>query len=138
MTEPKTRPNNASVKTFVDSIADEQRRQDMRAVMGIMRRVTAKRPKMWGDSLVGYGSYHYEYASGRSGDWPLTGLSPRKQSLSVYIMSGFRRHDALMKKLGKHTTGKSCLYIKKLEDLNLEVLEQLVRASVEHMAKRAS
>jgi len=90
---------------------------------------------MWGPSIIGFGSYHYCYDSGREGDWFLTGFSPRKQNLSVYIMSGFAKYDSLMKKLGKHKTGKSCLYINKLEDIDLDVLKELIKRSAEHVAK---
>lgn len=131
--EAKTRPNDRSVKAFVDGVENEQRRKDTRTVMTILRRVTGKAPKMWGDAIIGYDSYHYVYASGRTGDWPITGVSPRKQSLTLYIMPGFERYPQLMKKLGKHKTGKSCLYINKLEDVDLGVLEELVAASVRHM-----
>ena len=98
-----------------------------------MRRVTGDEPAMWGPSIVGFGSYHYKYASGREGDWMKVGFSPRKQQLTLYIMSGFSRFDELMGRLGKHSTGKSCLYIKRLEDVDLGVLEELVRESVAHL-----
>lgn len=130
MAELKTKKNDASVQDFLAGVADDQRRKDSLEVLKLMKRVTRKQPKMWGDSIVGFGSYHYKYASGREGDWPLTGFSPRKQALSVYIMTGFRGEGALMKKLGKYKTGKACLYIKKLEDVDLSVLEELVRRSV--------
>ncbi len=90
---------------------------------------------MWGSSIVGFGNYHYKYESGREGDWFLTGFSPRKQNLTLYIMPGFAQYDELMKKLGKHKTGKSCLYIKSLEDINLPTLKQLIQQSVKHMTK---
>lgn len=93
---------------------------------------------MWGDSIIGFGDYHYTYKSGRDGHWFLTGFSPRKQSLTLYIMSGFAEYDDLMAKLGKHTTGKSCLYIKKLEDVDLDVLEMLIDKSVKHMMEANS
>ena len=98
-----------------------------------MREVTGFEPMMWGDSIVGYGSYRYKYASGRTGEWPLVGFSPRKQNLTLYIMSGFTRYDSLVEKLGKYKTGKSCLYIKKLEDVDRPTLEELVRQPVEYM-----
>jgi len=135
MAELKTRATKASVKAFVDGIENERRRKDMRVVMKIMRKATGKPPRMWGDSIVGYGRYHYEYESGREGDWFLAGVSPRKQSLTLYIMPGFRRYEPLMKKLGKHKTGRACLYVNKLDDVDLEVLEELVRESVEHMKR---
>ena len=92
----------------------------------MMREITGERPKMWGSSIVGFGSYHFKYASGREGDWPVTGFSPRKQALTLYIMTGFEKHGALMKKLGKYKTGKSCLYIKKLEDVDQVTLRKLI------------
>jgi hypothetical protein len=134
--ELKTRPTDDSVERFLDGIADEHRRADCRAVARIMKRVTRVSPQMWGPSIVGYGSYRYRYESGREGDWFLTGFSPRKQSLTVYIMSGFTRYDDLLAQLGKYKTGKSCLYIKRLEDVDLAVLETLVRESVAHLKKK--
>ena len=100
-----------------------------------MQRVTGEPPTMWGDSIVGFGSYHYVYDSGREGDWFLTGFSPRKRNLSLYIMAGFSDYDELMERLGKHKTGKSCLYVNRLSDIDLDVLEALVRQSVAHMRK---
>ena len=99
-----------------------------------MREVTGAEPQMWGDSIVGFGSYHYVYASGREGDWPLTGFSPRKRNLTLYIMAGFDEYDELLSRLGKFKTGKSCLYINKLEDVDQEVLAELVKRSAEHVA----
>lgn len=132
----KTRPTRRSVKAFIDAVPDPDRRKDCRAVMKIMKVVTGESPKMWGTSIVGYGTYHYKYASGREGDWPVTGFSPRKQDLTLYIMAGCARFPALMKKLGKHKTGVSCLYVKRLSDLDLDVLERLIRESVKQ-TKRA-
>jgi len=136
MAELKTRPTAASVKEFLDGIADERRRRECRAVAKLMREVTGEKPRMWGPSIVGYGSYTYRYESGRSGEWFLTGFSPRKTSLTLYIMAGFARHAALMKRLGRHTTGKSCLYLRRLEDVDLEVLRELVRESVAFVRSR--
>jgi len=135
--ELKTKLTDASVEAFLAKIEDEKKRKDAQAVNALMRKVTGHEPKMWGDSIVGYGSYHYKYASGREGDWMLAGFSPRKQALTLYIMSGFEEYDELLAKLGKHTTGKSCLYIKKLEDVNLDVLRELVERSVAHMTKQS-
>jgi hypothetical protein len=132
----KTAPTAASVKAFIDAIPDEDRRRDCRAVMKIMRAATGASPKMWGPSIVGYGRYHYRYDSGREGDWFLAGFSPRKQDLTVYIMSGFPQHAGLMKRLGKHKTGSSCLYLKRLDDVDLGLLEELVRRSVAAVKKR--
>lgn len=135
MAENKTRATIASVTEFINSIEDRQKRADARKVAAIMRRVTGKRAKMWGASIVGYGTYHYKYESGREGDFMITGFSPRKQALTVYILAGFRRFDTLMGKLGKYKTGKSCLYIKRLSDVDEKVLEQLIDRSVKYMRK---
>ena len=138
MAKLKTKLNDASVEDFIDSIAEEGKRRDARTVLELMQQVTGQEPKMWGDSIVGFGSYHYKYASGREGDWFLTGFSPRKQNLTLYIMPGFDRYASLMDKLGKHSTGKSCLYIKKLEAIDTDVLRELVRLSVAHMEKQST
>ena len=135
MTELKTKLTQASVDDCLDAIQDEQMRQDCRTVAKIMQAVANAEPRMWGDSIVGFGSYHYRYASGREGDWPLTGFSPRKQNLTLYIMAGFEQYDDLLRKLGKHARGKSCLYIKRLSDVHLPTLKKLVQASVRHMQK---
>lgn len=101
----------------------------------LMGEITGEKPKMWGTAIVGFGNYHYKYASGREGDFLITGFSPRKQALTLYIMAGFSSYDSLMKKLGKYKTGKSCLYIKKLEDIDMKVLKQLISRSVKYMHK---
>lgn len=129
----KTQKNNASVRAFLDAIDDDAKRKDAKAVAKMMREVTGERAKMWGTSIVGYGSYTYDNASGRGGEWPIIGFSPRKTSLTLYIMPGFSKHGALLKKLGKHKTGKSCLYVKRLDDVDLDVLRTLVEASVAFM-----
>jgi hypothetical protein len=130
MAEPKTTRNDASVEKFLNGIKDPERRRDSFTVLALMKRATRSEPRMWGSSIVGFGNYHYTYASGREGDWMLSGFSPRKQSLVVYVMSGLDRHDRLLKKLGKHKTGKSCLSINKLEDIDTSVLKALVEESV--------
>lgn len=135
MAENKTKETKASVTAFMNSIEDPQKRADARKVAAMMRRVTGKRAKMWGSSIVGYGTYHYKYASGREGDFMVAGFSPRKQALAVYIMAGFGRFDALMARLGKYKTGKSCLYIKRLSDVDEKVLEKLIAESVNYMRK---
>ncbi len=135
MAEPKTKPNDQSVERFLDRIADDQKRQDCFILLELMKQVTKTEPKLWGSSIVGFGSYHYKYASGREGDWPLIGFSPRKQNLTLYIMAGFEEYDELLKTLGKHTVGKSCLYVKRLPDIDLPTLKKLVRQSVRHMRK---
>ena len=129
----KTQRNSGSVKEFIDAIADEHRRKDARTVAALMQDVTGEKPAMWGTSMVGYGAYHYRYASGQQGDWPLVAFAPRKDSLTVYIMPGFQEYGALLEKLGPHKTGKSCLYIKSVDDVHLPTLKALVRQSVRHM-----
>ena len=138
MADLKTKPNDQSVIEFLDKISDEKKRKDSYAVLELMQQVTNMEPKMWGDSMVGFGNYHYIYESGREGDWFLTGFSPRKQNLTLYIMSGFDQYDILLQKLGKFTTGKACLYIKKIEDIDLSLLRELVRQSVDFVAKSNS
>ena len=136
MAELKTKPNQASVKAFLDSIADDRKRKDSKVVLKMMKDATGASPRMWGPSIVGFGSYHYKSASGREGDWFLTGFSPRKQALTLYIMGGFQKHEPLMRKLGKHKcSGGSCVYVRKLADLDQGVLKQLIRSSVRHMKK---
>ncbi len=136
MAENKTNKTGASVTEFLRSIDNPQMRADARRVASIMRRVTGKRAKMWGSAIVGYGTYHYKYDSGREGDFMVTGYSPRKQALTVYIMPGFSKFGPLMKKLGKYKTGKSCLYIKRLSDVDEAVLEKLIDGSVRQMRKK--
>jgi hypothetical protein len=134
MAELKTQPTDRDVIAFLNGIPDEKKRRDSFTIMDLMQQVTQSKPVMWGDAIIGFGSYHYCYESGREGDWFLTGFSPRKQNLTLYIMSGFDQYDALLARLGKHTTGKSCLYIKRLEDVDRSTLEELVRLSVENLA----
>lgn len=135
MSTPKTRPTNASVTAFLGSLEDADKRRDARRLLALMREETGERARIWGESIVGFGSYHYEYASGREGDWPLTGFSPRKRNLAIYIMPGFAPYAALMARLGTFDTGKSCLYVKRLEDVSENVLRRLVRRSVADMRK---
>ena len=137
MAELKTKPNNASVAEFLKGV-DPNRKADCQTLKKLMQEVTGKRPKMWGDSIVGFGSYHYKYDSGREGDFFVTGFSPRKQNLTLYIMSGFSRYPALMKKLGKHTTGRSCLYIKRLDDVDMDVLRELIEESAASVSSAGS
>lgn len=136
MSDLKTKPNDASVETYLDSVENPRRREDARRVLALMREITGEPPKMWGSSIVGFGSYHYTYASGREGDWPLVGFAPRKQNLVLYIMPGFARYDALLAALGKHRTGRSCLYVNKVADIDPTVLEELIRESVAEMKSR--
>jgi len=132
----KTQPTRASVTSFLAGIGDQQQRADAKKVAAMMRRATGKRAKMWGASIVGYGSYHYRYASGQEGDFMIAGFSPRKQALTVYIMPGFSGFGKLMNKLGKYKTGKSCLYIKRLSDVDEKILEKLIVDSVRIMRKK--
>lgn len=136
MADNKTKAIKLSVTSFINSIDDKQKRADARKVAAMMRKATGKRAKMWGSSIVGYGTYHYKYESGREGDFMVTGFSPRKQALTVYVMPGFSHFDKLMAKLGKYKTGKSCLYIKRLSDVDEKVLERLIDSSVKHMRKK--
>lgn len=135
MADVKTKPNDASPSKFVNAIEDDQKRKDCKLLMKMMKAATGKRPKMWGDSIVGYGSYHYKYKSGREGDWFLIGFSPRKREISLYIMDGFDAHQKLLKKLGKHKTSVCCLYIKRLADVDVDVLEKIIHASAKSMIK---
>ena len=134
MAELKTKVNKANVEKFLNTIKDEKKREDSFTVLELMKQVTKAEPRMWGSSIVGFGSYHSKYASGREGDWFLTGFSARKQNLTLYIMAGFEEYEELLRKLGKHTTGKACLYIKSLEDVHVPTLRKLVQQSVKHMA----
>ena len=136
MAELKTKPTSVKVADFMNSIADKTQRADCKAIAAMMRKATGRRAKMWGSSMVGYGSYHYKYASGQEGDYFITGFSPRKQATTVYIMPGFSGYETLMKKLGKYKTGKSCLYIKTLADVDEKVLQQLISKSVVEMRKK--
>jgi len=133
MTELKTRENDASVQAFLDSVMPARRRDDCLVIDALMRRVTGWEPKMWGDSIVGFGRYHYKYNSGREGDWFITGYAPRKAALTIYIMPGFGNFGPLMDRLGTYRTGRACLYVTRLENIDLDVLEDLVRESVETM-----
>lgn len=136
MADLKTQKTDLNPKEFIASVEHEKRKADSFVVMDLMEKITGDKGSMWGGSIVGYGSYHYKYASGREADWMITGFSPRKQALTLYIMSGFERYDELMSKLGKFKTGKSCLYINKLEDVDMGVLEELIRLSVKHLKKQ--
>jgi hypothetical protein len=133
MAELKTKPTGESVKDFLNKIPDPERRQDCFAIAKIMEEITGDEPKMWGPSIVGFGTYHYKYDSGREGDWLVTGFSPRKKDLTLYMMMGFEKHDELMKQLGKHSVGKSCLYIKRLSDIHIPTLKKLIKASVKQL-----
>lgn len=133
MAELKTKPTGASVQEFLDGVDNPRRREDGFALLELLAEVTGEEPRMWGPSIVGFGSYHYKYASGREGDAPLIGFSPRKANLALYITSDFDRYGALMDRLGKFTTGKACLYVKRLSDVDEATLRELVRQSVVDM-----
>ena len=135
MAELKTKVSDRSVEKFLKGVSDEKKRKDCFTLLEMMKRISRAEPKMWGTSIVGFGTYHYRYASGREGDWFLTGFSPRKQNLTLYIMAGFDEYDDLLKKLGKHTIGKACLYVKTLDDVHLPTLRKLIQQSVKHMGR---
>ena len=136
MTQRKTSQNEGDVNAFLDAVENPRRRADARQLLDLMQTVTGEPPKMWGPSIVGFGKYHYRYASGREGDSLVVGFSPRKQNLVIYIMPGFSDYGELLGRLGKFRTGRSCLYVNKLDDVDLQLLEQLVRESVEEMKRR--
>ena len=136
MAELKTRKNNASVTAFLNAIDDKQKRADAKKISAMMRAATGSRARMWGPSIVCFGEYHYKYDSGRVGDFMITGFSPRKQALTLYVIPGFKPFESLMKKLGKYKTGKSCLYIRRLSDVDESVLEKLIAGSVKHMRNK--
>jgi hypothetical protein len=131
----KTQPTKASVTKFLNNIEHETRQADGKRLLTLFKEITGEKPVMWGDSIVGFGQYHYKYASGREGDFLMTGFSPRKSNLSLYVMDGFKQRDQLLAKLGKHKTSVACLYINKLSDVDESVLKQLIQKSYEHMQK---
>lgn len=136
MAELKTKKNDASVQKYLDAIEDPHRKEDCLKIHRMMQEITDHEGSMWGDSIVGYGSYHYKYESGREGDWFQAGFSNRKQSISIYIMSGFSDYDDLLSELGKHKTGKSCLYIKKLDDIDVSILRKMLETSVKFIQQK--
>ena len=133
MSDLKTRPTDASVEAFLDAVDDERRRSDACVVAGMMAEVTGSTGVMWGSSIVGFGTYHYRYASGREGTFFETGFSPRKRALTLYVMAGFSEYEDLLGRLGRHTTGKSCLYVRRLADVDLDVLRDLLARSVDYV-----
>lgn len=136
MAELKTKVTKVNVNDLIKSVPDEQKRKDSLVLIDIMSKITKEKPKMWGPSIIGFGSYHYKYESGHEGDMCLTGFSPRKAAISVYILMGFNKSPELMKKLGKFKTGKSCLYVKKLSDIDMKVLEELIEESVKYIKNK--
>ena len=136
MAELKTKKTGASVPGFLKSIEHEQRRKDGLALLEVFKEVTKMPPKLWGSSIVGFGEYHYKSErSSQEGDWPLTGFSPRKRSMTVYIMPGFTHYQDLLGKLGQHKTSVSCIYFSKLENIDVCVLKQIIRSSIADMKK---
>ena len=138
MAELKTKPTKVSVEKFLNAIKEPGRREDCFTVAKLMEEVTGEKPQMWGTSIVGFGSYLYTNSTGKPAEWPLVAFSPRKKDLTLYIMAGFDKYEELMKKLGKHSCGKSCLYINRLEDVHLPTLKKLVKESFKYMKKRTA
>lgn len=136
MSSNKTVETDKAVENFINSVADEKKRDDSWKMVGLMKKITGSEPKMWGSSLVGFGQYHYKYDSGREGDFFLTGFSPRKTAFTIYIMPGFERYEERMEKLGPHKTGKSCLYVRNLDVVDVGVLEEIIQDSVEYMQEK--
>ena len=133
MAELKTKLNDASVLDFINAVENEQRKSDAFLVLEMMKKVQGEEPKMWGGSIVGFGLYSYKYASGREGDWMKIGFSPRKQNMSLYLMCGLEALQSFLPRLGKHKTGKGCLYINKLTDVDLGVLEEMIEDTLKRM-----
>ena len=133
MAEAKTRPTKVKVADFLNKVSNAERREDCFVVAKIMEEITGEKPQMWGPSIVGFGTWHYKYASGREGDWPVAAFSPRKGDLTLYLMPGFENRGELMSKLGKHKTGVSCLYIKRLSDIHIPTLKKLIKASLKDL-----
>lgn len=136
MAENKTQPTDQSVKSFIDALEDEQKIADSYSLLELMKDVTGCDPKMWGPSIIGFDQYHYKYESGREGDFLKVGFSPRKREFSIYLMCNLEKNAALLNKLGKHRTGKSCLYVKRLEDIDLDVLRELAEESVRYVDEK--
>lgn len=135
MAQNKTRPTPEDVAAYIDAVEPEGRREDARTLDALFRRVTGWSPRMWGPSMIGYGSYHYTYDSGREGDFLATGFAPRKANLSIYILPGYTDYGSILDRLGKHKTGKSCLYISRLSDVDLDVLAELIQAGLDDLGR---
>jgi len=135
MAEIKTKATTISVKKFIESVEDEQKRKDSFQLVKMMEKITGEKPKMWGPSIIGFGKYEYRYESGHGGEMCVVGFSPRKAALSIYILMGFEKTPELMKKLGKYKIGKACLYVKKLSDIDLKILEELIKMSYKEIKK---
>jgi hypothetical protein len=132
----KTKPTAVRVENFIDAVPNESRKKDARTLLALMKKVTGEKPVMWGPSIIGFGSYHYKYESGREGDMCVAGFSPRAAAMVIYLLAGFEKNKALLARLGKHKHGKSCLYVSKLDDIDLGVLEKLIADSVAHVGAR--
>lgn len=136
MAELKNKENDSDVLAFINGLENEQKKHDCKELLKLFSEITNEQPKMWRSSIIGFGSYHYKYESGREGDWFLTGFSPRKSTLSIYITSGFKKYEDLMKELGKYKPGSSCLYVNKLSDIDKSKLAILIEKSVKYMKKK--
>ena len=136
MKKNKTQPTNQSALDFINSVENETRKKDSLAMLQLIGDITGCKPKMWGGSIIGFGDYHYKYESAREGDFFKAGFSPRKQALTIYLMAGFKEYDALLQKLGKHKIGKSCLYIKSLDQVNKDILKQMITLSYQNMQEK--
>lgn len=136
MAELKTRENDGDVLAFLNSVENEKRRTDSLDVLEMMKEITGETPKMWGENIVGFGHYDYKYASGRTGTWLCVGFSPRKSNLTIYLLGGFSANEAVLEKLGRHKKGKSCLYIRKLEDVDLAVLHDLIEEAYHYIKNK--
>lgn len=136
MSENKTKPTEVKVEDFIEAVEHERQRKEAYILLDLFKKVTGKDPVMWGPSIIGFGSYHYKYKTGREGDMIRTGFSPRKGSFTLYVMPGFVNYGELLSQLGKHKTGKSCLYINKLSDVDMNVLEELIKASLKYMDEK--
>ena len=136
MAELKTKQTNASVEDFLKKVEDEKKRKDAFEILEFIKKITGEKPKMWGPGIIGFGTFRLKYPNGREIDWMLTGFSPRKQNLTIYIMTGFDHYEEMLQKLGKYKTGKSCLYIKKLEDIDKDVLADMIRSSIDFLRKK--
>lgn len=136
MSQNKTVPNKLNVQDYLNAIENPKRKKDCWAIHDLMKTISGKEPRMWGTSMVGFGTYHYKYESGREGNMFTTGFSNRKQAITLYIMGGFKRHEELLAKVGPHKTGKSCFYIKRLSDMDIDVLSILISESIKAVEKK--
>ncbi|MGL2967128.1 DUF1801 domain-containing protein [Flavobacterium sp. XGLA_31] len=135
MAENKTKPTEASVSAFLATVSSEKKRQDCETLISLFSQATGLAPQMWGPAIIGFGSYHYRYDSGREGDAPLAGFSPRAANISLYLSSHFENRESLLQQLGKHKSAKACVYIQKIEDIHTDVLTQMIQLSVAHIKK---